>query len=170
MSGGICAVRSEFRTTRQPSPNTKRTRIVGLPVIRVEGDMPHAVAQRQSFSLTNVVPQKPALNRAVWEGIESAVRRLAEHRGQIYMVTGPAFQGQNLQALKGRALVPTATWKAVYDPIARGAAAHICTNVSRPRCNTLSLAALAQVTGVDANRRLLLTQSGGYGDLQPPTV
>jgi endonuclease G len=113
------------------------------------GDMPDAEAQQQSFSLANVVPQTAALNRNVWEGIESAVRHLAERDGELYVVTGPAFQGGQLKSLKGRVLVPTATWKAVYDPAAQGAAAYSCTNVSRPKCITLSVAALARETGID---------------------
>jgi endonuclease G len=54
------------------------------------GDMPDANAQQQSFSLANVVPQTAALNRNVWEGIESAVRHLADRQGGLYVVTGPA--------------------------------------------------------------------------------
>jgi endonuclease G len=113
------------------------------------GDMPDPVAQQQSFSLANVVPQTPTLNRDIWEGIERAVRRLAERRGDLYVVTGPVFQGTQLQSLKGRVLVPTATWKAVYDPVARGAAAYICTHVRRPRCTTVSITALTREIGVD---------------------
>ena len=113
------------------------------------GDMPSAAAQQQSFSLANVVPQTAALNRDVWEGIESAVRHLAERQGQLFVVTGSAFQGSDLKSLKGRVLVPTATWKAVYDPRAQGAAAYSCTNVSHPKCVDLSIAALARETGID---------------------
>jgi endonuclease G, mitochondrial len=113
------------------------------------GDMPDQAAQQQSFALSNVVPQTAELNRDTWEGIESAVRHLAGRRGTLYVVTGPAFQGTNLQALKGRVLVPTATWKAVYDPVARGAAAYLCSNANRPRCRTLSIAALASAIGLD---------------------
>jgi endonuclease G len=113
------------------------------------GDMPDPAAQQQSFSLANVVPQTAALNRNLWEGIESAVRHLAERRGVLYVVTGPLFQGDHLKSLRGRVLVPTATWKAVYDPGAEGAAAYSCTNVTRPRCITLSIAALERETGID---------------------
>lgn len=113
------------------------------------GDMPDPAAQQQSFSLANVVPQAPALNRGVWEGIESAVRHLAEREGSLYVVTGPAFQGTQLQALKGRVLVPTATWKAVYAPATQGTAAYLCPNVSHPRCTTLSITALAHEIGLD---------------------
>lgn len=113
------------------------------------GDMPDPEAQQQSFSLANVVPQAPMLNRDIWEGIESAVRQLAEGRGELYVVTGPAFQSRRLRSLKGRVLVPTATWKAVYDPEVRGAAAYSCTNASHPRCTNLSIAELARETGID---------------------
>jgi endonuclease G len=113
------------------------------------GDMPDPAAQQQSFSLANVVPQKAALNRNEWEGIESAVRHLAEHHGELFVVTGPLFNGSQLQSLKGRVLVPTSTWKAVYDPQAQGAAAYECTNVSHPKCITVSIAILERETGID---------------------
>ena len=113
------------------------------------GDMPDLTAQQQSFSLANIVPQTALLNRHVWEGIESAVRVLAEHHGGLYVVTGPIFQGRRLKSLKGRVLVPTAMWKAVYDPGAGGAGAYRCTNVARPRCTTVSIAVLERETGID---------------------
>lgn len=113
------------------------------------GDMPDPDADQQSFSLANIVPQTAALNRNVWQGIESAVRHFAERRGQLYIVTGPTFQGGQVQALKGRVLVPTSIWKAVYDPTTRRAAAYRCTNVTRPRCTTLSIAALVRESHID---------------------
>jgi endonuclease G len=113
------------------------------------GDMPNPEAQQQSFSLANIVPQTAQLNRNVWAGIEMAVRHLAQRQGALFVVTGPAFAGSELQSLKGRVLVPTATWKAVYDPIRHGAAAYRCTNVIRPRCVTLSIAALTREISID---------------------
>ncbi len=65
------------------------------------------------------------------------------------MVTGPAFQGRQVQSLHNRVLVPTATWKAIYDPEARGAAAYSCTNISAPKCTTVSIAVLIRETGID---------------------
>jgi endonuclease G, mitochondrial len=113
------------------------------------GDMPDAAAQQQSFTLANVVPQAPKLNRGAWSSIESAVRRLAEKEGELYVVTGPVFEGADLQALRGRVLVPTSTYKAVYDPTVGAAGAYVCTNVSEPECRVVSVAALAQLTGID---------------------
>src|SRR5260221_12908093 len=58
------------------------------------GDMPSDSAQQQSFSLANVVPQTPALNRGMWSAIEMAMRNLVARRGELYLVTGPAFVGK----------------------------------------------------------------------------
>lgn len=88
------------------------------------GDMPDAQSQQQTFSLANMVPQAAELNRGVWAGIEMAVRHLAQRRGELFIVTGPAFQGQALKTIGSNGvLVPSATWKAVYDPRSGGAGA-----------------------------------------------
>ena len=113
------------------------------------GDMPDEAAQAESFSLANVVPQAPRLNRGVWEGVESAVRGLAARDGEAYVVTGPLFQGSDLQALRGRVLVPTDTFKAVYDPRRGWAGAYVCTNTEEPSCRTVSIAQLREMSGID---------------------
>ena len=114
------------------------------------GDMPDAQSQQQTFSLANMVPQAPELNRGVWAGIEMAVRHLAQRRGELFIVTGPAFQGQALKTIgPGGVLVPSATWKAVYDPRSGGAGAYVCSNAAAPRCGTMSIATLAGTVGID---------------------
>ncbi len=114
------------------------------------GDMPDAAAQDQSFSLANVVPQTPELNRGIWEGVESAVRHLAGRQGELFLVTGPAFGGEQLKSIgPDGVLVPSSTWKAVYDPRAGGAGAYICTNTDTPTCQTVSIAVLIQTVGID---------------------
>jgi endonuclease G len=113
------------------------------------GDMPDEAAQAESFSLANMVPQAPKLNRGVWERIESAVRELAVRDGEAYVVTGPLFQGGDLQALRGRVLVPTDTFKAVYDPPRGWAGAYVCTNTDEPSCRTVSIAQLQEMSGID---------------------
>jgi endonuclease G, mitochondrial len=113
------------------------------------GDMPDAEAQEQSFSLANMVPQTAALNRGIWERIESAVRGLARRRGEAYVVTGPAFQGTDIQQIGNGVLVPSSTWKAVYIPATGDAGAYVCTNTSEPTCQMVTLTALAAQVGVD---------------------
>ena len=108
------------------------------------GDMPDAQSQQQTFSLANMVPQAPALNRGPWERIESAVRRLARRRGELYVVTGSAFTGTQVDTIgDNRLLVPTATWKAIHDPQAHAAGAYLCSNTDHPACQVLGIDALA---------------------------
>jgi len=114
------------------------------------GDMPDAQAQQQSFSLANIVPQIGVLNRGIWERIESAVRDLAVREGELYVVTGPAFEGSQINAIgPNGVLVPTSTWKAVYDPQVHGTAAYMCHNTLKPTCSVISVAVLSRIVGVD---------------------
>ncbi len=46
-------------------------------------------AMRESFYLSNICPQHPALNRGIWKRLEETVRRLAATRGSVYVVCGP---------------------------------------------------------------------------------
>lgn len=104
--------------------------------------------QEQTFTLSNVVPQTAALNEGIWTGVEMAVRAMALREGGIYVVTGPDFTGSS-RAIGQNVLVPTATWKAVYDPIRNEAGAYLCQNTDSPTCQTLSVAALAGRIGID---------------------
>jgi endonuclease G, mitochondrial len=113
------------------------------------GDMPDPAAQAQSFSLANMVPQAPELNRKTWAGIEIAVRTLAVRHGALYVVTGPIFTGNDIQALNGRVLIPTEVFKAIYDPSIGKAGAYVCRNEDPTRCRTVSIAVLARRTGID---------------------
>lgn len=112
------------------------------------GDMPTRAADRESFSLANIVPQARRLNQGSWSRLESMVRDMAQDYGEVYVVTGPLFEGEAIGALKGRVLVPTSTWKAVYVP-GRGAAAYIATNNDKPRWQLVSAAELTRRAGID---------------------
>lgn len=112
------------------------------------GDMPDPEAQQESFTLANMVPQAPKLNRGVWEGIESAVRTLAERRGELYLVTGPVFRGEHLATI-GDVVVPTYVFKAVLDPRSRSAAAYVAENTDEAAWTPLSIAQLTRLIGID---------------------
>ncbi|RBM07992.1 DNA/RNA non-specific endonuclease [Novacetimonas cocois] len=115
------------------------------------GDMPDDATQEESFRLSNVVPQTAALNRGRWEEIESAVRRLTLRDGEVYVVTGPAFHTRRLSTIgSDRVLVPTSTWKAVYDPRQQVAGVYVCRNAVRtPACHRVTIATLIETVGVD---------------------
>jgi len=112
------------------------------------GDMTTPQGMDESFSLANMVPQNSDNNRNLWESIERAVRDYSE-RSEIYVVTGPIFQGENLQALKGRVLVPTHIAKAVFDPQRNAGAAYLTPNQEGDEYRVISLAELQQLSGVD---------------------
>ncbi|PWC60777.1 hypothetical protein TSH7_04675 [Azospirillum sp. TSH7] len=112
------------------------------------GDMPTPKAQQESFTLANMIPQIGESNRGIWSAIEGATRHLANTRGEVYVVTGPVFQGVNLQRIGGRVLVPTHVFKAIYDPRRREAAAYLVPNAPGNDYQRIPIAQLEEVTGI----------------------
>lgn len=114
------------------------------------GDEPSANAQKQSFSLANMVPQNHTLNTGKWERIETTVRTMATNDGDVFVVTGPAFDGPTPDTIGADAvIVPNYTWKAIYDPKAGGAAAWVCSNIDAPVCSVVSIDAIIDEAGID---------------------
>lgn len=75
--------------------------LAGLP-------KPHALNY-----LSNITPQKSALNRGAWKNLETAVRRLAKDTGEVYVMTGPLYQRPmpQLPQADEAHLVPSGYWK-----------------------------------------------------------
>jgi endonuclease G, mitochondrial len=117
--------------------------------IAPSGDMFDSQSQHESFSLANMVPQEASINRGVWERIESGVRRMVKSRGELFVVTGPLFQGSELKRIGGRVLVPTATFKAIYDPNKQEAGAYVVGNASGALPKVVSVAELNRMAGLD---------------------
>ncbi|GBQ13413.1 DNA/RNA non-specific endonuclease [Swaminathania salitolerans] len=133
------------------------------------GDAPTEVSQQQTFSLSNMVPQTPDLNRGLWAGVEKQVRDLAKSEGEIYVVTGPAYRTAHAATIGPDALpVPTSTWKAVYLPARRQAGVYVCKNLTEPRCTQVPVAALIRVTGVDPFPTLPDRIKAGMAQLPEP--
>lgn len=105
-------------------------------------DMPTEVAQHESFSLANIVPQEKHNNQILWSAIEGATRHLVQQRGELYVITGPVFEGDKIERLNGRVFVPTHVFKAIYDPVQKEAAAWIAPNVAGNEYQVVSLAEL----------------------------
>lgn len=114
------------------------------------GDAPDRASQQETFSLSNMVPQTPDLNRGLWAGVEKRVRDLALAEGDVFVVTGPAYRTGSPVRIGASGLpVPTSTWKAVYLPGRRAVTVYVCRNTVTPSCTQVPLAALTRVTGVD---------------------
>ena len=113
------------------------------------GDEPDEPSQRESFSLSNMVPQNPNDNRHLWAGIEAAVRKLVlTDRDDVYVVTGPLFGRGDPMRLHGRVLVPALLYKAVYDPDAGIAGVYVVRNAGGDAYWSLSLEAFTARYGV----------------------
>jgi endonuclease G len=101
------------------------------------------------FSLANIVPQDPNNNQNLWVGIEESTRALARLRGELYVITGPLFEGASIQRINGRVLVPTHIFKAIYDPVKQQAAAYIAPNAPGSEYQTVSIAELEKRANIN---------------------
>lgn len=113
------------------------------------GDMPDGRSQAESFTLANMIPQDGDLNRGLWAGLEAAVRALATRHGEVYVVTGPIYEGNQIRSLRGRVFIPTSIYKAVYVPSTRSGGAYVAENTSGKGYRVVSLAELAALTGME---------------------
>lgn len=82
---------------------------------------------KQTFTLSNVAPQDPTLNRYYWKSLEEHTRKLTEHYDDVYVVSGTAFfsvdsriaQGKKVRTLsyeligEGDVAVPNAFYKVI---------------------------------------------------------
>lgn len=112
-------------------------------------DMPTAQAQHESFSLANIVPQNRKNNQVLWAAIEGATRHLVNVRGELYVVTGPVFEGDKIERINGRVFVPTDVFKAVVDPVSGQAAAWIAPNDDSGEYQVIPIAALEKKIGIN---------------------
>ncbi len=98
------------------------------------GDMASGEAMAQSFSLANIVPQDPVNNRIAWAGIEKATRKyIMRAPGDVYVITGPVFDGTVPTIGDDHVWVPQHLFKLVYDPATGQAWAHWLDNTATAR-------------------------------------
>lgn len=88
------------------APNYAISRLYGLQ------------AQLQTFLMTNITPQKPKLNRNVWQRLEAAETDVfAKRYGEVWVITGPIFDSA-IERLPSslRVEVPDAFFKILAAP------------------------------------------------------
>jgi len=111
-------------------------------------DFANEEAQKESFSLANMVPQVHANNAGVWAGLEGAARELATREGELYVVSGPAFIGSKIKKI-GNVMVPNYIWKVFYSPAQRRAGAYLVANEDTQNYQTLTVSELETKIGVN---------------------
>lgn len=79
-------------------------------------DQSTATGMAQSFALSNMVPQDPTHNRQVWSKLEADVRKYAKRAsGNVFVYTGPLFEGQTPTIGRNQVWVPSHLYKLVFD-------------------------------------------------------
>lgn len=72
-------------------------------------------AQRQTFLMSNVIPQTPGVNRHIWKDLEMRVaRRYGRYFSEVWVITGPVFQGE-IRKLDSGVPIPSAYYKIIVD-------------------------------------------------------
>lgn len=66
----------------------------------------------ETFSMANMLPQTPDLNRQVWESLESYSRSLARKGNQLYIVAGGYGNARTI-GKSNKVTVPTNCWKVI---------------------------------------------------------
>ncbi len=72
-------------------------------------------AQDETFLMSNIVPQKPELNRGTWAKLEDIeLEKLSVNFEEIWVTTGPVFEDKN-RALPGGVTIPASFYKTFID-------------------------------------------------------
>ena len=80
------------------------------------GDMSTPEGKAQSFSLANIAPQDASHNSGAWAKIEKDTRRYIERaHGDVFVFTGPLFEGHRETIGQNQVRVPSGFFKLVYD-------------------------------------------------------
>lgn len=111
-------------------------------------DMATPMGRYDANSYANAAPMREGPVLDWWRKIGASIRRQASLRGELYVVSGALFEGAELQSLGGRVLVPTAYYKAVYDPSTAIGAAYIVDSTQEAHDSVTSLADLEARAGV----------------------
>ncbi len=115
-------------------------------------------AQKETFLLSNVVPQLHALNAGLWKDMEQrVVKRYVERYGTVWVQVGPVFTSPSAKQV-GRIPVPTSFWMVIseYEEAAHGirAIAYLVPHEEKWRDAELtryvvSIRRIEQLTGLD---------------------
>ncbi|HKX82625.1 MAG TPA: DNA/RNA non-specific endonuclease [Pyrinomonadaceae bacterium] len=115
---GEAVPRSEFEPDRSLPPYFAE--ITTLDYIRSGYDRGHLIpsadrwrdasVNRETFLMTNIVPQEPDLNQFPWEKLERQSRSWARWKFDVYTIAG--VYGEQ-DRLRGKVSVPTNCWKVI---------------------------------------------------------
>ena len=113
---------------------------------------------KESFLLSNVIPQKPSFNRGgsgpdgVWGALEDYVRRWAVTRNGIYVVSGPVYETV-IDVVGNGIQVPSHFYKVIYDPEYMASIAFLVPHAKKPAARlpgyVTTIDCIESLTGLD---------------------
>ena len=72
-------------------------------------------AQHETFLMSNVIPQKPGVNRFIWKDLEMLVaKRYGLYLNEIWVVTGPVYS-EPVELLDSGVPIPSGYYKILID-------------------------------------------------------
>lgn len=78
----------------------------------------NALAMSETFYMSNMSPQVPAMNRGIWAQLEAEGRKWAEKYGIVYIVTGPILENKTYKTIGiNKVAVPDAYYKIFLSPL-----------------------------------------------------
>lgn len=72
-------------------------------------------AMTETFYMTNILPQKPELNRGVWKDLEEKIRDWAIENDSLIIITGPIYSENPKRIGENKITVPSHFYKVVLD-------------------------------------------------------
>ncbi|MCW8329693.1 DNA/RNA non-specific endonuclease [Photobacterium sp. SDRW27] len=72
-------------------------------------------SMQQSFLMSNMAPQLPGFNRGGWKALEEKVREWANTYDELYVVSGPIWDGNETYIGNG-VYIPNRFYKVILDP------------------------------------------------------
>uniref|UniRef100_A0A7C4GAE4 Endonuclease n=1 Tax=candidate division WOR-3 bacterium TaxID=2052148 RepID=A0A7C4GAE4_UNCW3 len=113
-------------------------------------------AQKETYYLTNIVPQRPEMNRGIWADIEARIREWAGPRDTVWAVVGPVWFGRQDTAWLGRSRVaiPHACFAVVRRSRTNGMISFLVPNQPEPCSYRTPACYLVSVDSVERLTRL----------------
>lgn len=137
------AGRAELDDYRGNDPATDRGHMAPA------ADAPNPRAMAQSFSLSNMVPQDPQLNRKGWADIEKATRHYARRApGDVFVFTGPLFDPGFTSVGPNKVWKPSRLFKLIYDASSGRAWAYLMPNAPASVQKPIDYPTFVQQTGL----------------------
>ena len=111
--------------------------------------------QRETFLMSNIIPQTPRINRNIWKDLEKRVAECyGRYFGEVWVTTGPVFSADPKRLDSGVA-IPMAYYKIIADE--KGGTLRVkafliesdCPPYSRTKSQLVSVDKIEALTGLD---------------------